>query len=62
VTVEEARKVQPGTHVRETEYDLHGRFVRLCDSEGDLYAEVDHDYDGGGFDFWPVASLEVIHD
>lgn len=57
MTLETAMQVPKGTKVRETEFGLEGEFVRLC-SEGEEI-EVNHDYEGGGFDFWPRASVEV---
>ena len=46
--------LEPGTPVVETEYGLIGRIVKVT---GEV--EVDHDYDGGGFDFWPIASTRA---
>lgn len=54
MTKDQAAQITPGTVIIETEYGLLGRFVRVGDSGCEV--EVDHDYDGGGFDFWPRAS------
>jgi hypothetical protein len=45
MTLETAKQLKAGTK------------VRLCPGGAEI--EVDHDYDGGGFDFWPRASVDV---
>jgi hypothetical protein len=58
VTLGDAMALEPGTLVREREFGLEGRFVGV--GVTGLYAEIDHDYEGGGFDYWPLRTLEVI--
>lgn len=56
MTLETAKQVRGGTKVREREFGLEGRFVRLCDGG----REIEVYYDSGGFDFWPRASSEIV--
>lgn len=60
MTLEEAQQLPHLTYVRETKYDLIGVFERVCDNGWEV--EVTHQHDGGGFDFWPIETLEVVND
>lgn len=54
-----AVRLEPGTRVFEVEYGLRGRFV-AAHQDGNVL-EVDHTYDGGGFDYWPAATTVVVN-
>lgn len=58
LTADQARTLAPGTVLRCVEMDIYGTFRRLCDNGREV--EVDHNYDGGGFDFWPLGTLVVV--
>jgi hypothetical protein len=58
MTTEEAKQLTPGTKVRETEFNLEGTFEEL--GKSGLEVQVSHNYDGGGFDFWPIETLERV--
>ena len=60
MTLEEAQALPYLTYVRETTHDLTGVFERVCDNGWEM--QVSHQYDGGGFDFWPIATVEVHPD
>lgn len=53
---EEALALAPDTIVTETTYGLTGLFLRVTHG---VAAEVAHEYDGGGFDYWPLDTLEL---
>lgn len=56
MTREEAAQLQIGTRVRETRTKLEGTVAHV----GQREVEVNHEIDGGGFDFWPIETLEVV--
>ncbi len=50
-----------GSRVRLVEFGapfVEGVVSRVCDNGWEL--EVVHEEDGGGFDFWPLAGVEVV--
>ena len=52
----EALALEPNTIVRDTKYGLVGLFTRVTQYDE---VEVGHEYDGGGFDYWPLDTLEL---